>query len=154
MGTRRYERRVDGRLSEEARAAFVDMRITEAPPQTVIDGEVLDEPHLHGIIVQPQALGITVVSVHPVPLHAQARPKGRHPRSREVPRVPRLEQAGCWMACCARSGSANRRAAGGDRHPARGVGQHRDELVDAAITLDEALDRAARRWGTDVSASG
>ena len=67
MGTRRYEFRVDGRLSEEAREAFVDMRITEAPPQTIIDGEVLDESHLHGIIVQLQALGITVVSVQPVP---------------------------------------------------------------------------------------
>ena len=67
MGTRRYEFRVDGRLSEEARTAFVDMRITEVPPQTIIDGEVLDESHLHGIIVQLQALGITVVSVQPVP---------------------------------------------------------------------------------------
>jgi hypothetical protein len=67
MGTRRYEFRVDGRLSEEARAAFVDMRITEAPPQTVIDGEVLDESHLQGIIVQLQVLGITVVSVDPIP---------------------------------------------------------------------------------------
>ena len=67
MGTRRYEFRVDGLLSEEARAAFVDMRITEAPPQTIIDGEVLDESHLHGIIAQLWALGITVVSVHPVP---------------------------------------------------------------------------------------
>jgi hypothetical protein len=35
--------------------------------QTVIDGEVLDESHLHGIIVQLQALGITVVSAHPIP---------------------------------------------------------------------------------------
>jgi hypothetical protein len=67
MGTRRYEFRVDGRLSEEARNALADMRITEAPLQTVIDGEVLDESHLHGIIVQLQTLGITVVSVHPVP---------------------------------------------------------------------------------------
>ena len=67
MGTTRYEFRVDGRLSEEVRTTFVDMRITEAPPQTIIDGEVLDESHLHGIIVQLQALGITVVSVHPVP---------------------------------------------------------------------------------------
>ena len=43
------------------------MRITEAPLETIIDGEVLDESHLHGIIVQLQTLGITVVSVHPVP---------------------------------------------------------------------------------------
>jgi hypothetical protein len=54
-------------LTEEARTAFVDMRIIEAPPQTIIDGEVLDESHLLGIIVQLQVLGITVVSVHPVP---------------------------------------------------------------------------------------
>lgn len=67
MGTRRYEIRVDGRLSQEARDALADMRIIEAPPQTVIDGEVLDQSHLHGIIVQLQTLGITVVSVHPVP---------------------------------------------------------------------------------------
>ena len=67
MGTRRYEFRVDGRLTEEARSAFVDMRITEAPLETIIDGEVLDESHLHGIIIQLQTLGITVVSVHPVP---------------------------------------------------------------------------------------
>jgi hypothetical protein len=67
MGTRRYQFRVDGRLTEEARSAFVDMRITEAPPETIIDGEVLDESHLHGIIIQLQALGITVVSVLPVP---------------------------------------------------------------------------------------
>ena len=67
MGTRRYEFRVDGRLTEEARSAFVDMRITEAPLETIIDGEVLDESHLHGIIVQLQTLGITVVSVQPVP---------------------------------------------------------------------------------------
>ena len=33
----------------------------------VLDGDVLDESHLHGIIAQFQALGITVVSVLPVP---------------------------------------------------------------------------------------
>jgi hypothetical protein len=67
MGTRRYEFRVDGRLSDEARAAFVDLRIIETPPQTILDGDVIDESHLHGIIAQFQALGINVVSVLPVP---------------------------------------------------------------------------------------
>jgi hypothetical protein len=43
------------------------MRIGEAPPQTVLDGEVLDESHLQGIIAQFRTLGITVVSVHPIP---------------------------------------------------------------------------------------
>jgi hypothetical protein len=67
MATMHYEFRVEGRLTDEARTAFGDMRIREVPLQTVIDGEVLDESHLHGIIVQLQVLGITVVSVHPVP---------------------------------------------------------------------------------------
>ena len=67
MAARRYEFRVEGTLSEDARDAFVDMRITEVPLQTVLDGEVLDESHLQGIIAQIHSLGITVVSVHPVP---------------------------------------------------------------------------------------
>ena len=67
METMHYEFRVEGRLTDEARIAFGDMRISEVPLQTVIDGEVLDESHLHGIIVQLQVLGITMISVHPVP---------------------------------------------------------------------------------------
>ena len=67
MGTRRYEFRVDGLLSEEARAAFVDMRTTEAPPQTVIDGEVLDESHLRGVIAQLRTLGLNLISALPDP---------------------------------------------------------------------------------------
>ena len=43
------------------------MRIMETPPQTLLDGDVIDASHLHGIIAQFQALGITVVSVLPVP---------------------------------------------------------------------------------------
>jgi hypothetical protein len=67
MARMRFEFRVNGLLTDEAKDAFVGMRIIEVPPQTVIDGEVLDESHLHGIIVQLQALGIDVVSVQPIP---------------------------------------------------------------------------------------
>jgi hypothetical protein len=67
LGHMRYEFRVDGRLPDEARDALVGMRITEAPLQTVIDGDVLDESHLHGIIIQLQTLGVTVDSVQPIP---------------------------------------------------------------------------------------
>ena len=63
----RYEFRVDGTLTEEARAAFGDMLIVEIPPQTPLHGEVLDESHLRGIIAQLHALGISVVSVQPDP---------------------------------------------------------------------------------------
>jgi hypothetical protein len=43
------------------------MRIFEAPRETIIVGEVVDDSHLHGIMAQLQTLGITVVFVHPFP---------------------------------------------------------------------------------------
>jgi hypothetical protein len=63
----RYEFRVGGRLSEEARGEFEGMRISELPAQTVLHGEVLDESHLHGIIAQLHALNFVVISVLPDP---------------------------------------------------------------------------------------
>ena len=63
----RFEFRVEGTLSEADRAEFADLRISQTPPQTILDGDVLDQSHLHGIIAQLQILGITVASVHPVP---------------------------------------------------------------------------------------
>ncbi len=43
MATMRYEFIVDGRLSDVARVAFVGMRVTETPPQTIIEGDIVDE---------------------------------------------------------------------------------------------------------------
>ena len=63
----RYEFRVDGMLSEEARSVFPGMRIVELAPQTQIDGEVIDDSHLHGILAQLAALDLTVISVLPDP---------------------------------------------------------------------------------------
>jgi hypothetical protein len=67
MSGRRYEFRVAGRLSERAQGAFDDMAVHEAPPETVISGEVLDDAHLHGVLAQIQNLGLHVVSVLQVP---------------------------------------------------------------------------------------
>jgi hypothetical protein len=63
----RYEFRVDGIMSDEARAAFADMRITELPRQTLIDGEMRDESHLRGVIAQLRALGFNLISALPDP---------------------------------------------------------------------------------------
>jgi len=63
MSARRYEFRVAGRLSERAQGAFVDMAVHDAPPETVISGEVVDDAHLHGVLAQIQNLGLHVVSV-------------------------------------------------------------------------------------------
>ena len=61
-----YRIRLDVRLSERDREAFCDMDAVDVPPATVLYGDVLDESHLHGIIAQLRAMGVTVVSVHPV----------------------------------------------------------------------------------------
>lgn len=63
-----YEFRVDGRLSDEAREAFCDMRIEEIATGALLYGGVTDESHLLGIIAQFRSLGLIVVSAHRVTL--------------------------------------------------------------------------------------
>lgn len=67
MPAQRYEFRVSGRLSERVQGAFADMVVRDAPPETVISGEVLDDAHMHGVLAQIQNLGLHVVSVLEVP---------------------------------------------------------------------------------------
>ena len=64
MATKVYEFRVDGRLTEQAREAFCDMRIEELPTGAVFYGDVIDESHLLGILAQCRTLGLVVVSAH------------------------------------------------------------------------------------------
>jgi len=66
MTTKFYEFRVDGRLTEQAREAFCDMRIEVRPAGATLYGEVMDESHLLGIVAQCRALGLVVVSAHRV----------------------------------------------------------------------------------------
>ena len=56
-----YEFRVDGRLTDQAREAFCDMRIEELPAGARLYGEVIDESHLLGIMAQCRTLGLVVV---------------------------------------------------------------------------------------------
>ncbi|TYP81152.1 hypothetical protein BD833_1265 [Blastococcus xanthinilyticus] len=64
--TSHYHFRVAGHLSDRTRGAFPDMILIEAPPETIIYGEVIDEAHLHGVLALIQDLGLHVVSVHEV----------------------------------------------------------------------------------------
>jgi hypothetical protein len=64
MMTSNYEFRVDGRLTDQAREAFCDMRIEELPDGASLYGEVIDESHLLGIMAQCRTLGLVVVSAH------------------------------------------------------------------------------------------
>jgi hypothetical protein len=59
-----YEFRVDGRLTDQAREAFCDMRIEEFPAGAKLYGEVIDEAHLMGIMAQCRTLGLVVVSAN------------------------------------------------------------------------------------------
>jgi hypothetical protein len=62
-----YEFRVAGRLSDRTRGAFPDMVLVDAPPETIIYGDVVDEAHLYGVLAVIQDLGLHVVSLHEVP---------------------------------------------------------------------------------------
>jgi len=66
MTTKLYEFRVDGRLTDQAREAFCDMRIEETPSGATLCGDVIDESHLLGIMAQCRTLGLVVVSAHRV----------------------------------------------------------------------------------------
>jgi hypothetical protein len=65
--SRRYEFRVAGSISPRSRDAFPDMVVTDAPPDTIIVGEVVDDSHLHGVLALIGSLGLRVVSMHEVP---------------------------------------------------------------------------------------
>jgi hypothetical protein len=66
MTSKTYEFRVDGRLPEQERETFADLRIEEVPAGLILRGEVIDESHLFGIIARFETLGLTIVSAAPV----------------------------------------------------------------------------------------
>jgi len=63
MASTRYELRVKGRLSEEVAGDFGEFEVREAPPETVLVGEIVDDAHLHGVIARFQSLGLQMVSL-------------------------------------------------------------------------------------------
>ncbi len=67
MASTRSELRVMGRLSPNVRADCDEFELEEAPVETVMRGEVVDEAHLHGVLARLQALGLHVVSLRSLP---------------------------------------------------------------------------------------
>jgi len=64
MGTKTvYRIVVRGELSERYAAAFEGMEMETNNGRTVLTGEIIDEPHLHGILDRIGALGLKLVSV-------------------------------------------------------------------------------------------
>ncbi|GAA4758262.1 hypothetical protein [Actinomycetospora chibensis] len=67
MEPTRYELRVRGHLSREVSEDFDGFEVADAPAETVMIGEVVDDAHLHGVLARLQALGLQVVSLRSVP---------------------------------------------------------------------------------------
>ena len=58
---------VRGELSGRyARGAFEEMERETEAGRTILTGEVIDQPHLHGIIDRVGGLGLELVSVEPI----------------------------------------------------------------------------------------
>ena len=58
-----YRIEVGGELSERYAEAFEGMEMETKSGRTVLIGEVIDDPHLHGILDRISALGLKLVSV-------------------------------------------------------------------------------------------
>lgn len=68
MGTSTvYRIVVNGELSERYAVAFEGMEMEVKSGQTILTGEIKDEPHLHGILDRVGSLGLKLVSVESAP---------------------------------------------------------------------------------------
>ena len=54
---------VRGELSDRYTVAFEGMQMQAKEGQTILTGEVVDQPHLHGILNRIGALGLRLLSV-------------------------------------------------------------------------------------------
>jgi hypothetical protein len=61
-----YQIVVGAEIGERFAAAFEGMEVRIAEGRTIIEGEVVDQSHLHGILDRINALGLELVSLQPV----------------------------------------------------------------------------------------
>ena len=69
--TTTYRIVVGGELSGRDASAFEGMEMEAASGQTILTGEVVDQPQLHGIRDRINSLGLRLVSVEPLPQEGQ-----------------------------------------------------------------------------------
>ena len=68
MGERTvYRIVVRGELSERYAMAFEGMEMEARSGRTILTGEIIDEPHLHGILDRIGSLGLRLLSVESFP---------------------------------------------------------------------------------------
>ena len=106
MTARRFEFRVRGSLSDRTRDEFYGLAVADAPRETIIFGEVVDESHLHGILALVRSLDLHLISMHEIELAG---------RSAEQPTLLRAQHG---TSAAARTARRTSRACTppGDRH--------------------------------------
>ena len=75
-GTKRVYRIVMGaELSAQYAAAFEGMEMETKDGNTILTGEVIDQPHLYGILNRINGLGLRLLSVQALPDEVHAGPE-------------------------------------------------------------------------------
>jgi hypothetical protein len=69
---------VRSELSDRYAAAFEGMKIQTKDGETILTGEVIDQPHLHGILARINGLGLELLSVQALPEDAHLSVVGAH----------------------------------------------------------------------------
>ena len=67
---------VRGELTDRYASAFEDMEMETKDGQTILTGEVKDQPHLFGILDRINGLGLELLSVQALPDDAYANAEG------------------------------------------------------------------------------
>ena len=62
-----YRIEVCGELSERFAPAFEGMKLEAKSGRTILTGEVVDQPYLHGILQRINAMGLRLISVESRP---------------------------------------------------------------------------------------
>ena len=71
---------VRGELSDRYAMAFEGMRLEAKNGRTILTGEVVDQPHLFGILDRINGLGLELLSVQALPEDAHSNAEGEEQR--------------------------------------------------------------------------
>ena len=83
---------VRSELSDRYAVAFEGMEMETTNGDTILTGEIIDQPHLFGILDRINGLGLKLLSVQALPEDAHALPEDAHssPEGNREPEEPEL----------------------------------------------------------------
>ena len=84
MKTAPYQIKLEGELHTRLAAWFGDFTLSHTPQgQTLLTGVLLDQAALHGVLARCRDLGLSVISVNPLPDPPSASPAAAKPTGDE-----------------------------------------------------------------------